>query len=1127
MTSTDAPAIRFSAVDLARLLGRQDPTPEQQAVIEGPLAPTLVVAGAGSGKTETMASRVVWLIANGILEPRQVLGLTFTRKAAHELSERIASRLATLASVLREQGEELPTGLVAGHDELVGQHCQVQTYNGFALDLALEHALAIGLSPEATMLSASASWQMAYDIIESWDDSLISDKSPATLTAAVVNLTSSLSDHLLTPSQLREELQQIHHHLTSIPVAQEGSRKRTTPAALKTLIAGLEDRLALIPVIERFAQERYRTGHLDFADQVAAAARIAQEVPRACQLARSMYRVVLLDEFQDTSVAQLQMLAGLFGPGHPVIAVGDPQQAIYGWRGASAASLDGFVRDFATPEQPVLQRTLSISWRNDAAVLDLANQIAKPLRERSQAVTIPELVARPEAGPGTVHIYEAADERAEAREIAAWIQRSRAQIQADKPQQPPASAAVLVRTRRQIPVLAEELEAAGLTVDVVGIGGLLNRPAVADVRALLTCTYDPGRGDALMRLLTGPRFRIGARDLAALGAWRDASNSRRRRERGNHEEDETDEISLVEALDDLPAPGWKSLDGYTLSDTARERLQDLQKMLRTLRRLLPLPLPDLVTAAMRALGLDLALLEQLAAPVAPDAAEASAADSAQDAVDGADALTLPRGASRALADLETLRRHAADFYRTARQPGLGSYLALLDISEEKEAGLALGAEPEEVTISDAVTIITMHSAKGLEWDLVAVAGLGEEPVAPKRGEDLETWDPARKPLNDKGWLGPIADATVPSSLRGDAEGLPEFEWSLADTQVEAEERFSEFCTQQGKASQQEDRRLMYVALTRARRDLLLTSATWVSQRKTRNIRSQLLEEAVEATPVENRTVEPFSRTNPLEGMQETAIWPPAPGVSEAAVQRARELLAQAREQELPEPSETVRRVIADLEARRARSEVHTPVLQSPSQMVTQLRDPGAAALNLLRPVPRRPSAAARRGTEFHSWLETQYEDSSLLELEDLNIVVEDDDVALDLEEMQKIFEKSEWAQRLPIAIEKPVVTQIGLTRVRGVIDAVFADPEGSDGSEGVIIVDWKTGRAPRPSQLKERSLQLSLYRLAWHEETGLPLELIRTAFHFVPDSVTYEVKDHPSPEQIEELLFECPSEFEE
>ena len=92
------PAVRWGAVELARALGQAHaPTPEQVAVIEAPLRPLLVVAGAGSGKTETMAARVVWLVANDLVHPDEVLGLTFTRKAAGELSERLSARLATLA----------------------------------------------------------------------------------------------------------------------------------------------------------------------------------------------------------------------------------------------------------------------------------------------------------------------------------------------------------------------------------------------------------------------------------------------------------------------------------------------------------------------------------------------------------------------------------------------------------------------------------------------------------------------------------------------------------------------------------------------------------------------------------------------------------------------------------------------------------------------------------------------------------------------------------------------------------------------------------------------------------------------------------------------------------------------
>ena len=164
------------------------------------------------------------------------------------------------------------------------------------------------------------------------------------------------------------------------------------------MLGALESRLALIPLLEQFAQIRTEASALDFADQVSLAARVASEVPAAGALARRMHKVVLLDEFQDTSVAQLQMLTDLFGPGHAACAVGDPQQAIYGWRGASAASLAGFAASFATREQPVLECSLSTSWRNDEAVLAVANRLAAPLRHADAGLTIPELHARPGQG---------------------------------------------------------------------------------------------------------------------------------------------------------------------------------------------------------------------------------------------------------------------------------------------------------------------------------------------------------------------------------------------------------------------------------------------------------------------------------------------------------------------------------------------------------------------------------------------------------------------------------------------------------------------------------------------------------------------------------------------------------
>jgi len=1115
----------LSARRLAELMGRPQPTAEQAAVIEAPLAPLLVVAGAGSGKTETMASRVVWLIANALVEPRQVLGLTFTRKAAHELTERITARLAVLGDALGAEGLAVPPGLERTGDDLLGQRPAVHTYNGFALDLVTEHALAVGLDPEFTMLSPSASWQLAHEIVESSGDELVIDASPATLTAALVSLTSSLADHLVDPSDLGEHLAQVRDHLTRIPLQTEG-RKRTPPDRVKKAIAALDARLALLPLVERFAQVRRERAALDFSDQVTLAARIAREVPAASALARDLHRVVLLDEFQDTSVAQLELLAGLFGAGHATCAVGDPQQAIYGWRGASSASLAGFAAAFGTPEQPVLQRTLSTSWRNDNAPLAVANRIAAPLRRASGAIGIPELTARPDAGEGAVEVVEAADERSEARAIARWILDRRAESAPETAgEQPPVpSAAVLVRARRQIPPLVEELEAAGLEVEVVGLGGLLHRPEVADVRALLECVDDPGRGDSLMRLLAGPRFRLGARDMAVLGRWRDHLGARVRRHRTGAPAvapDDADEVTLLDAVDDLPPEDWTDREGRSLSATARDRLQDLQGILRGMRRRISLPLPDLVTAATNALGVDLALLSD------PD-------------VD----------TRHALHDLEAFRDHAAEFERTALRPGIGAYLALLEVSEDKEAGLALtsrGIDPDP----GAVTIVTMHSAKGLEWDLVAVAGLAEGTVPSYHPNRARIAEDGTVRVSDSGWLGPLADAEVPTELRGDADILPELRWAEADTQVEADGILQEFYDELGHEALSEDRRIMYVAVTRARRRLLLTSAAWRAGRVTSQPRSRYLAEALPVVPLPFHHREEVPEENPLSVSARHTVWPPAPGPREAARSRAAELVDRARHdpaggppRDEQEPAgqeelgtggeddlvEQTRRVLADMTARRGDVIVRSPARLSASQIVARAEDPESAPLELLRPLPRRPSASARRGTDFHAWLEQRFGAGTLLELEDIEEIADldrsDPEEAADLEHaavrdrarLRAAFEESIWADRTPLAVEEPVTMTIGTTSVRGVIDAVYPDRSPQAPPDGVVIVDWKTGRRPTGARRRARAVQLSVYRLAWHERTGLPLESIRTMFHYVGENVTDEVTEHPDREELARLL---------
>lgn len=355
---------------------------EQVAAIGAPLRPAVIVAGAGSGKTTVMAARVVWLVGSGAVRPEQVLGLTFTNKAAGELAERVRA-------ALRQAGVGQPPAdgdWAAGPDgEALGEP-EISTYHAFAGRLLKEHGLRIGIEPDVRLLADATRFQLAAKVLRTARGPF-----PAltgTFTGLVADLTAldgELAEHLVTPERLRAHDEDLLDALAGVRLSNEDLR--AVPAAARA-------RLELLRLVEDYRRRKSAAGLMDFGDQIAAAARLAQQRPEVGALLRDQYRVVLLDEYQDTSVAQRLMLAGLFGagpdgpaPGHPVTAVGDPCQAIYGWRGASVANLDDFPRHFpAADGTPADRYALSENRRSGGRLLALANGLAAPLRAMHEGV---------------------------------------------------------------------------------------------------------------------------------------------------------------------------------------------------------------------------------------------------------------------------------------------------------------------------------------------------------------------------------------------------------------------------------------------------------------------------------------------------------------------------------------------------------------------------------------------------------------------------------------------------------------------------------------------------------------------------------------------------------------------
>src|SRR5688500_6173148 len=164
---------------LALALGLPPPTEEQATVIAAPAEPAVVVAGAGAGKTETMAGRVVWLVANGLVTPERILGLTFTRKAARQLADRFRARLRRLAGSgvlerLDPRGQR-KAAVITGEPTIL-------TYHAYAGRLVSEHGLRLPVEPAARLLTETSSWQLAHRLVSSWTNDLDTDRVPATIT---------------------------------------------------------------------------------------------------------------------------------------------------------------------------------------------------------------------------------------------------------------------------------------------------------------------------------------------------------------------------------------------------------------------------------------------------------------------------------------------------------------------------------------------------------------------------------------------------------------------------------------------------------------------------------------------------------------------------------------------------------------------------------------------------------------------------------------------------------------------------------------------------------------------------------------------------------------------------------
>jgi DNA helicase-2/ATP-dependent DNA helicase PcrA len=996
----------------AALNGRA-PTEQQWAAIGAPLEPAVLIAGAGSGKTAVMAARIVWLVLNGHASGNEILGLTFTNKAADELRSRVRRALA-------------PLGLGGGEEPAI------ETYHSFASRMIADEGLRAGIEPNATLLSDAQVWQLTAQVYMRRTFKHMEVRNLWHV-QYIRQLAEDCANHLVAPEEViaydTAFLERVENNDVS---------RRVLDAARK--------RIELAEVVAAYAEEKQRRHVIDYGDQIRLAYEIAGD-PLVAADFRARYRFALLDEYQDTNVAQARMLHRLMDGGYPVMAVGDPDQNIYGWRGASLYNLLGFRTTFRKADgSPAETYPLEVNFRSGRTILDLANVVIGKVHPERRAEKVLRHFEKLGEGGVAAGLYE--DESREAEAIAGRI------VDAHAAGTPWGEIAVLCRKKRLFGALLEALREREIPVEVSGLGGLLKMPEVTDLVALLRVLEDPMRNVALARLLRGPRWRIGHRDLALIGRHATARNRDLREQTGDDSSPGEIIFSLAETVKDID-----EVEG--VSDEARARIRRFNEELADLRAHAHVPLPELVARALDSLGI-VRELDASPSPAAP-------------------------AAKRNIAGF--LDRVAA-FRPLEGEPTLSSLVEWLDAVDETDEDM----EASQPTESDSVKLMTIHQAKGLEFDVVAIPGLARGLRSQIFPDTSRRANPVTTPKN------------MPIELRGDREVFPKIGSSMQG-----------FLDEMKVRAEEEERRLLYVAVTRARKHLFCTAAWWYypsgmdEQLTTPLGPSEFFDEiaSFEGAEVLMRTEEP-PEPNPLiaQRAQRAKRWPadarraPDPDLGSGLA----DAVKAARAATTPDDS-----LFPSIAPARAPA---VPRGLPVSALVTYAECPKEFYWSYVRPLPRRPSAAARIGTIVHAFIEEQgRRQMPLYDPDDFTrrAAGEDHDK---IARLKAAFRGSRFGGRAPVLSEQAFAIVLrasaGEFVVQGRVDAIFERDGG-----GWEIVDWKTGRAPArggesPDGAPDGTVhaddpqrwQLDLYALAAQEIWGkAPEDLSLTFVYLGADEV--------------------------
>lgn len=1043
--------------ELIQILAKT-PSDEQWQAIEAPLEPGLIVAGAGTGKTTVMAARIAWLIMTGKVSPDRILGLTFTTKATNEFQMRVRKYLPAAIKFATESGH---------FDSAEIGEPTISTYNSFGSRLLKEHALRLGLEPDARVVVDATRYQLAMRVVANSTKNLaVLGYNAVDATKDVLTLDERLANYLIEPEDLISFDEKTLADLKKV----EKRQKLTEEMEVTS-----EKRIAIAQLVQNFRQAKIESDIYDYSDQIRLAAKAATTSQAMQDLLKEQFSVVLLDEYQDTSVGQKVLLQALFGNGHPVTAVGDPCQAIYGWRGAEITNMDSFPADFpisVNPEKLANVFNLTGNRRSGENILTAANLLSSQLREIHPIIS-PLSFAKPELGSGEIVVglhKTFADE-------VSWIADQIAALDMSKLKWK--NIAVLIRNKKNIGDFVKALEERNIPVQVADPGDLVDLPEVREVISYLEVIADPTANTALTRILASPRFAIGARDLAILGRAAneliDQENSGSfdaRFELATAQVDRVERACLLDALE-LVA---KSELPYSVQ--ARERMSELSAELRDLRRHASDSVTDLINRIVRTTGL------------------------------GVQTLINQQGSHQTGFDrISALLDLAGSYVSLDGEMSLRAFVTFLKDAERFDEN----STADVSALDNAVTVMSVHKSKGLEFSVVALPSVTKE-VFPSTTK-LKHW--------------PKSPTELPKELKptNSYSQAPAFPINRVPRGVDYEK------FKKGASTDREidERRLAYVAVTRAEQTLIASSSWWgPTQKISRGPSDFLVELHKHATvlgPWESAPEE--GETNPIFESDSGVPWPQDTAKEiRPKLLEAKQLVEITKTFDDSALTEDERELVAswdiDLAAINADYEktlqterkVKLPTNLSASQVMALKKDEESFLKALVRPMPRQPSPAATRGTNFHAWVEEFFKKRSLFDPESLP-GAGDADIYSDelLEQMKNAFKDGLFAHRNPDALEVAFSILVNGRTWIGRMDAVFEGNLADPKAPGWLVVDWKTGKTGTADEL-----QLSIYRHALAELKQCSPDEIQAIFYYVTDKTVAEPEKLLSREELEALI---------